>query len=337
MSKVSLAQAAGKGKKLLLKVQVSGKGLPDCDNVVGLWREDTNEIVGHSDVVKGAAPTFTTEFMIDHFMASDLPVKFCVYSVTKDPVDETCFVGAYVTTLSNLFKKKNQEQPLETGTLCLRVVVLADPNAPKKEKKEPKEQQKKMTKEEKELEKLKKTCLKEGGKKGQDLCGMSTFGVHHFLTSIDSPGSSWPMFDLVMEGMNKEVDPEADDRKGGAKDIAKVLFCASDDSKLLIYAHVPKECVDAHPEVTAATFMKAVAEPIGATIIEQTEFFAKAEIGADPDNNKYPLKLKDESIAAGFAFLRANGLILDDDSGDEINFADECGIDLNAGAGAADY
>lgn len=335
MAKVFLAQTGGKGKKLVLKIDVSATGLPDADNVVGLWREDTNEIVGHTDVVKGAAPSFATELHLDHYMSADLPVKFCVYSVTKDPIDESCFVGSYVTTLSNLFKKKNQEQAMETGTLVLKTTVLADPNAPKKEKKAPKEQPKKMTAAEKAAEKAKKACLKEGGKKGQDLCGMSTFGVHHFLTSIDS-GIDWPSMELVMQGMNKEVDPEADDRKGGAGDLAKILFTATDE-KLIIYCNVPKEQKAAHPEVTAEAFLKAVAEPIKAKIFDVEEFFAKAEIDADPDNNKYPLKLKDEAIAQGFAFLRSHSLILDDDSDDEINFADECGVDLNAGANDEDY
>lgn len=340
MAKVVLSQS-GKGKKLVLKVNVAAKGLPNgTANVVGLWREDTNEIVGHTDVVKDSTdPIFTTEFHLDHLMGSDVPLKFCVYSVTKDPLDETCFVGAYITSLNNLFKQKKQDQAMEAGNLLINTTVLADPNAPKKEKKAPVPQQKKMTSEEKKAkkeaeaaakaaEKAKRAAYKEGGKKGQDLCGMSAFGVHHFCVSLESPGSDWNLMQLVMDGMNKDVDPEGDDRKGGAKDIAKILFCAAED-KLIIYAHVP---VEQQKGTTCKDFLEACCSAIDVKPFEQSEFYGKAEVSLDIEKGRFPIKLKDEAIAAGFAFLRSRELILDDDSDDEINFADECGIDLNAGA-----
>ena len=38
------------------------------------------------------------------------------------------------------------------------------------------------------------------------------------------------------------------------------------------------------------------------------------------------LVCRDEAIAAGFAYLRGKNLVLDDDdSDDDINFADDCG------------
>jgi len=338
MSKVALARTDGKGKKLVLKTTVSVKGLPATANVVGLWRQDTNEIVGHTNVSTDGS--FTTEFHMDHFMSADLAVKFCVYSAVNDPIGASDFVGAYETTLAGLFKGKNQEQPVGAGSIVIKTVVLADPNAPKKEKKAPVEQQKKMTKEEKDAaaaaklkEKAVKAAFKEGGKKGQDLCGMSTFGVHFFLTSMDSMGDDWDLMEQAMQGMNKPVDPEGDDRKGGAADIAKILFCAG-DGKLIMHCNVPKEH---KAECSALEFLTAVCEPVQGVIIEQNEFFAKAECVADPEKDRFPLKLKDQAIAAGFKFLRARSLILDDDdSDDDINFADDCGVDLNAG-GEGDY
>lgn len=339
---VVLSRASGKGKKLLLKVSLSATNLPDSTAVVvGVWRQDTNQIIGHTDVVKGEAdPTFTVAAQFDHFMAEDLPVKFCVYSAANDPVSADDFIGSHETTLSDLFKKKNQTQPLQGAdgaSLVIKVTVLADPNAKKKEKKPVVEQGPKLTKAEaaaaKAREKELKLAIKEGGKKGQDLCGMSSFGVHFFCVSMDSPGDDWELMEGCMTGMNKEVDPEADDRKGGAGDLGKILFSAG-EKKLLMMAHVPEELEGSNVE----EFLKAVGEPVGAKFISFENGVGKAEALGDADNNKYPLKMKDTAIAAGFTYLRAKNLVLDDDdSDDDINFADDCGVDLNAGAEGSDY
>jgi len=153
---------------------------------------------------------------------------------------------------------------------------------------------------------------------------------------MDEPKGSMEHLKLCMEGANKKVDPDGDDRKGGADDLGKIFFSASDD-KLVIVAHVPKEL---NEKATLAEYMGAVCAPLGLTPkpLEGTMENADAsdmmvaECTGDPDANRYPLKMRDVAIGAGFDFLRAKGLILDDDSGDDINFADECGVDLNAGA-----
>jgi nucleoside-diphosphate kinase len=175
-----------------------------------------------------------------------------------------------------------------------------------------------------------KACLKEGGKKGQDLGGMSTFGVHHFLTAMDEPKGDLEMLKLCMEGANKEVDPDADDRKGGAGDLAKIFFSASDDNLAMI-AHVPVECQD---KCTLDEWFQAVLKDMpDAKINKIDEFFATCEVKGDPDKGLFPLKMRDAAIGLGFAFLRDKGLVLDDDSDDDdINYAEAAGVDLNAGA-----
>jgi hypothetical protein len=327
---VVLSQPKGKGKKLILKLKLSATNFPGGSNVVGLWRLDTNEIVGHTEVSDDASPTFTTEFNLDHYLSADLKVKFCVYSVVNGCVDESGFVGCHETSLGALFKGKKSEALLSTGAgLNFDCVVLPDPNQKKKEKKVV-ETGPQLSKEEKKAIAL---SFKEGGKKGQDLCGMSSFGVHFFCVSIESCPDNWDLFQQVMDGMNKEVDPEADDRKGGAADLAKILFCAG-PTKVMMFANVPPEQAE---KATVKEFLEAVCAPIDGKITEDGEFFMKAEAAGDPDNNRFPLKMRDQAIAAGFDFLRAKQLVLDDDSDDDINFADECGIDLNAGANAEDY
>jgi nucleoside-diphosphate kinase len=185
--------------------------------------------------------------------------------------------------------------------------------------------------------KMQKASAKEGGKKAQDLCGMATFGVHHFCCTMEEPKGDMKFLQFAMDAANAEVDPEAEDRKGGANDIGKIFFSAGDDN-LAMLCHVPAEVAE---KASILEWFTAVCKPAiekaGCKIQIVDEFFAKAEVKADPDKGVFTLKLRDECIAAGFQFLREKGLIIDDDSDDDINFADECGIDLNAGAGKADY
>jgi len=196
---------------------------------------------------------------------------------------------------------------------------------------------KKPTKKEEEAQKLaikkEKACIKEGGKKGQDLCGMAAFGSHFFLVAMDEPKGSMDHVQMCMNGANAEIDPEGDDRKGGAFDLGKIFFSSSDE-KLAMMCHVPKDVQD---KATLDDFFGAVLKPFNMTFTRVDEFFATAEINADVDAGLYPLKMRDVCIGAGFDFLRERKLILDDDDDDDINFADECGIDLNAGANGSDY
>jgi hypothetical protein len=180
-------------------------------------------------------------------------------------------------------------------------------------------------------EKAVKACIKEGGKKAQDCAGMSTFGTHFFCVTIESADGNMKLLEKAMEGMNVEVDPEAEDRKGGAGDLGKILFNANDD-KLIIMCHTPKEVME---KATAAEWMQGVLTVTGAKVISQTDNFIQAELDNDPDHGVYVLKLRDQGISASFEFLRSRGLMIEDDSEDE-NYAAAAGINLNAAPGA-DY
>jgi len=182
-------------------------------------------------------------------------------------------------------------------------------------------------------EKRKKAAYKEGGKKGQDLAGMASFGSMFHLTSFKEPNGEMEYLKLCMQGANAEVDPDAEDRKGGAGDIGKI-FISAGDANLAVIAHVPKE----RPELTVDEYFAPVLAKLGnPKVIKIDEFTRSAEVKADPDKDLFPIKLHDAALSAGFDFLREKKLILDDDSDDDINFADACGIDLNAGADGSDY
>jgi hypothetical protein len=181
-------------------------------------------------------------------------------------------------------------------------------------------------------DKAAKACLKEGGKKGQDIAGMSTFGVHFFCVTVEAAEGDMKLMDKVLEGMNTEVDPEAEDRKGGAGDLGKMLFNAN-EHKLVILCHTPKEVTE---KATAAEWMEGVLKVTKAKVVEQSESIIKAEVANDPDNGVFTLKLRDEGMAASFAFLRSRQLMIEDDSDDDVNYAAAAGINLNAAPGA-DY
>jgi len=177
-----------------------------------------------------------------------------------------------------------------------------------------------------------KACIKEGGKKGQDIAGMATFGVHFFCVTVEAAEGDMKLLDKVLEGMNAEVDAEAEDRKGGAGDLGKMLFNAN-EHKLVMICHTPKEVTE---KATAKEWMEGVLKVTHATVVEQNENIIKAEVANDPDNGIFTLKLRDEGMSASFAFLRSRQLMIEDDSDDDVNYAAAAGINLNAAPGA-DY
>eukprot|EP00178_Gracilaria_changii_P014719 TRINITY_DN412_c0_g3_i1.p4 TRINITY_DN412_c0_g3~~TRINITY_DN412_c0_g3_i1.p4 ORF type:complete len:215 (+),score=53.45 TRINITY_DN412_c0_g3_i1:87-647(+) len=181
-------------------------------------------------------------------------------------------------------------------------------------------------------EKQMKASIKEGGKKGQDLAGMSDMGgVKFFSVALESPSGQWELMDAVLEGMNKEVDANADDRKGGAGHIGKCLLFA-DDKLLLLLCHVPdvvKDLIDQNE------WFNNIIESIGAEKIGDAiniegpgaGIVLKAEMKADPDANKFPLKERDVAIGKSFDYLVSKGLVRPEESDDDANYAEMADIE----------
>jgi len=331
-NRIIMGQKTGEGEKSTLTVTVSTEGLAQDSYIVGLWRQDSAQILGHTNVsVDAANPSFPTIMVLDFWNKESTELKFCVYKVAGgNSVTTDGFVGSAIVKCSTL-ANGDMTAALEGSSASIKFSVKV---AAPKVKKAPKVEEKKAPVD-KAREKAIKLSIKEGGKKGQDLCGMSTFGVHHFMPAMDSPAGDWELMQACMDGMNMPVDPEAEDRKGGAGDIGKILFSAGPED-LIMYCHLPKEIQD--KGATLKEWLEAVCAPadVQGEIIESSEFFGKAIAKGNPDAGKFPLKMRDAAIGAGFQFLREKKLILDDESDDDINFADDCGVDLNAGA-AGDY
>lgn len=149
---------------------------------------------------------------------------------------------------------------------------------------------------------------------------MSFFGV-----AVENAEGELELLQQVVDGANTEVDESAEERKGGAGDIGKLFFSAG-DKQLALICHVPQELT---AKLSAAEWVEAVLKPLGGgNIVETSENLIKAVVAADPENNKFPLKMRDEAISASFTLLRAKGLVPDVDSDDDdVNYAEAAGVE----------
>ncbi|KAI8470430.1 MAG: flagellar associated protein [Monoraphidium minutum] len=159
-----------------------------------------------------------------------------------------------------------------------------------------------------------KAAKKEGGKKGVDMCGMSDLGgVKFFTITLETPNGDMTLMDSVLEGMNAEVDEAAEERKGGAGALGKMLLSAGDKA-LAMVCQVPKALQEAHDNFKMAEWVKAVVDATGAKVTEETAELVRMVAEADPEKEKFPLKMRDSAQNACFAYLRTAGLLPADDS-----------------------
>jgi hypothetical protein len=185
--------------------------------------------------------------------------------------------------------------------------------------------------------KMVKTSIKEGGKKGQDICGLNEMGgVRFFHLALDNAFGRWDLVEHTMAGFNLPVAEGAEERKGGAGHLGKFLMSAG-ETKLLLYCHVPKV---AQGDATAKEWVDTVMPALGpgAKILEDKGDFIKVEAPADTDKNLFPLKMRDSAINLGFDFLKKRKLVVDAGSDDDIDYgalAEEAGVEW--GAEGEDY
>jgi peptidyl-tRNA hydrolase len=146
------------------------------------------------------------------------------------------------------------------------------------------------------------------------MSGMSDMGgVKFFTLALETPNGEMELMDAVLEGMNAEVDEAAEERKGGAGALGKMLLSAG-DKQLAVVAQVPKALQDAHEAFNLKEWVAAVVEATGAQITEEGEELVRLIAPADADAGKFPLKMRDAAQNACFAYLRAKGLLPADDS-----------------------
>jgi hypothetical protein len=190
---------------------------------------------------------------------------------------------------------------------------------------EPKQEQgKKMTSEEKARGKVCAAAAKEGGKKGQDLAGMCDIGgMKYFTVSMEQCQGDWELLELAMAGANKEVDPEGDDRKGGAGHLAKCFFsCTEDgaDCKFLVHMNA-----DLQGDLSIKEWVSVmIADPeVCGEIIEESADTIKAIARKGAQGKElFPLKQRDAAINASFRMLREKKLVAEQSSGSEVDMGE---------------
>eukprot|EP00389_Voromonas_pontica_P008763 GDKH01013328.1.p2 GENE.GDKH01013328.1~~GDKH01013328.1.p2 ORF type:complete len:178 (+),score=72.12 GDKH01013328.1:74-607(+) len=170
-----------------------------------------------------------------------------------------------------------------------------------------------------------KAALKEGGKKGVDLAGIRDMGgVSFFTVCVDSPEGNMDLLKSVLEGMNKEVDETAEERKGGAGDIAKVIISAGAE-QLGFICHVPKALAE---KVTKEQWLEILMKPFGGEVVhEEGDEVTGVIIKKDADANKFPLKMRDDLVGQSFAFLREKSVVPPANDDDDWDPTADSGLD----------
>eukprot|EP00462_Mataza_sp_D1_P023999 CAMPEP_0175142442 /NCGR_PEP_ID=MMETSP0087-20121206/12807_1 /TAXON_ID=136419 /ORGANISM="Unknown Unknown, Strain D1" /LENGTH=689 /DNA_ID=CAMNT_0016426257 /DNA_START=56 /DNA_END=2125 /DNA_ORIENTATION=- len=200
---------------------------------------------------------------------------------------------------------------------------------PKKEQK--KEQSKKAKGGKKEVDpavakklkdKLHAKVDKEGGKKAQDIAGLRDMGgVAYFHVAMENCEGDFELLNIAMEAMNRPCPEDAEERRGGADEIGKVLL-SYNDARLAFIMNVPK-CL--HEKCSIKDWFAAFTEGFDVVMEgkSSSEYMA-GYIKQDQEKGIFPMKIRDDMINKGFAFLKAKQLVLDDDDDeDEMVFGDD--------------
>eukprot|EP00055_Hartaetosiga_balthica_P009883 m.40601 g.40601 ORF g.40601 m.40601 type:complete len:184 (+) comp6935_c1_seq6:592-1143(+) len=179
-------------------------------------------------------------------------------------------------------------------------------------------------------EKQIKAALKEGGKKGQDIAGLYDMGgISFYHIALETCEGSMELVLKAMEGANREVDEGADDRKGGAGHVAKMFLSANND-QVAIACFVPKALQEKN-EVTPKVWLDVFLSSLGGVVKDEGEELWTAVLPADKEKERFPVKMRDEAINLGFAFLVQKGLINDDDDDSDFGLdgdaLEEAGIE----------
>jgi len=179
------------------------------------------------------------------------------------------------------------------------------------------------------LNKTQKAAQKEGGKKGQDLSGMCDIGgMTYFTVVMQDCGGEWDLLQLAMDGANKEVDPDGDDRKGGAHELIKCFMdIAPDSSEVRMLVNGKKSICEAKGLSMTDWLNVFLADDMVLGEIVSTEEDGdwqtiKAICKKNEEKELFPLKQRDAAINASFRHLKSLSLVASDSSGSEQDMGD---------------
>jgi len=230
-------------------------------------------------------------------------------------------------------KKEKEPAPKKEGKKEAKKEEAKGAPAAKKESKKDKKDEKKAESAETEAKektpeelaaekkaKLKKV-IKEGGKRGVEIEGAADLGgLKFFSTSVDEPEGDIEMLVECVKAMNAEVDPSAEERKGGSGAIGKMIFSAGTE-QLAILAYVP----EAHQgDLSGEEWLKKVLGMFSGEVVSAGKDICTGRVLANSDKGVFPLKIREPMIIEANNFLRKRGLFPeDDDDDDEMVFGDD--------------
>ncbi|OZJ02776.1 hypothetical protein BZG36_03487 [Bifiguratus adelaidae] len=167
-----------------------------------------------------------------------------------------------------------------------------------------------------------KAVIKEGGKRGVEIIGVAEMGgLEFFCTKVEEPEGDVELTVESMNAMNKEIDPNDEESKGGSGSVGKMIFSTS-NSNLAVVAYVP---TDKQDKINAKDWLSEIITPYEGEVIEGNATLAKGLIKADVDKGRFTLKVRDEALSNSIAYLRARKLFpeQEDDSDDDFVMGDD--------------
>jgi hypothetical protein len=171
-----------------------------------------------------------------------------------------------------------------------------------------------------------KAIVKEGGKRGVEIEGAGDMGgLQFFCTKVEKPSDSVDMLIESMRAMNALSDPEAEERKGGSRNIGKMI-CSEGNKGVPVVAYVPEHQTR---KVKADQWLKAVVDKVrpGAEVTGNRQH-AYAFLEQDKEGGFFNIKMQDGIIAEAQGFLKPLGLFPDaDDESSEMVFGDDFDAD----------
>ncbi|KAI0244746.1 hypothetical protein L0F63_003456 [Massospora cicadina] len=171
-----------------------------------------------------------------------------------------------------------------------------------------------------------KAVQKEGGKRAVEIVGVAeTGGLEFFCTKLDEPEGDLDLMLESLAAMNKPVDPNEEESKGGSGDIGKMIFSIN-SQQVAIVAYVPKDKLN---KITAKAWLEETLAKFGGKIVSGEDEVATGLIMADPEKNVFSLKVRDEAIPTAIGYLRSKGLFPEqaDDSDDSFVMGDDTDFD----------
>lgn len=305
-----------KGQKVTITFSV--EGLPAKSNpVVGVF-DKQGKIIGRTEWLENtSSPSFKKQFTIMH--GNSTPLTFSVYNASSS-VSAGDYLGGVSADCKNLMGNGGKNEISEGGvTFHFNLEAAKAAGGEKKAEKKEKTVDPKVAAALRA--KLEAKCTKEGGKKAQDIAGLRDMGgVSYFHVSMESCEGDFGLLQCAMDGMNKPCPEDAEERSGGADEIGKCLLSYS-DAKLAIYMHVPKNLQEV---CSIDDWYNAMSVGLPIIKLSGDKEFLQAELLSDPDNNIFPMKIRDDLINKGYQHLAAQQLVMpDDDDEDEIAYGDD--------------